>query len=254
MILAGNCSLESAGFKTFGFAGGRVDTFEPDASVYWGPETKWLDDKRHSGDRKLDPPLGATQMGLIYVNPEGPNGKPDPLAAARDIRTAFGRMAMNDEETVALIAGGHTLGKAHGAANPEKNVGPEPEGAGLELQGLGWKNAFGTGRGADTITAGLEGAWTSTPNKWSRGVLREPVQVRVEAGEGAGRGLAVDPDRREGQGDRAGRPRPEEGARPDDVYHRHRRSKWTRRTRRSRSGSTKTRRRSTMRSRRRGTS
>ena len=167
MILAGNCALESSGFKTFGFAGGRIDTYEPDADIYWGPENKWLDDKRHSGDRKLDQPLGATQMGLIYVNPEGPNGKPDPLAAAIDIRTTFGRMAMNDEETVALIAGGHTLGKAHGATNPDKNVGPEPEGAGIEQQGLGWKNTFGKGKGGDTITSGLEGAWTSTPTKWS---------------------------------------------------------------------------------------
>lgn len=169
MILGGNCALESAGLKTFGFAGGRVDTWEPDSDIYWGPETKWLDDKRHSGDRKLEQPLGATQMGLIYVNPEGPNGKPDPLAAARDIRTTFGRMGMNDEETVALIAGGHTLGKAHGAANPEKFVGPEPERAGLEEQGLGWKNSFGKGKGGDTITSGLEGAWTSTPTKWSNG-------------------------------------------------------------------------------------
>jgi catalase-peroxidase len=167
MILSGNCALESSGFETFGFAGGRIDTYEPDADIYWGPENKWLDDKRHSGDRKLDQPLGATQMGLIYVNPEGPNGKPDPLAAAIDIRTTFGRMAMNDEETVALIAGGHTLGKAHGATNPDKNVGPEPEGAGIEQQGLGWKNTFGKGKGGDTITSGLEGAWTSTPTKWS---------------------------------------------------------------------------------------
>ena len=167
MILSGNCALESSGFKTFGFAGGRIDTYEPDADIYWGPENKWLDDKRHSGDRKLDQPLGATQMGLIYFNPEGPNGKPDPLAAAIDIRTTFGRMAMNDEETVALIAGGHTLGKAHGATNPDKNVGPEPEGAGIEQQGLGWKNTFGKGKGGDTITSGLEGAWTSTPTKWS---------------------------------------------------------------------------------------
>ena len=169
MILAGNCALESSGFKTFGFAGGRVDAWEPDADIYWGPETKWLDDNRHTGDRKLEQPLGATQMGLIYVNPEGPNGKPDPLAAARDIRTTFGRMAMNDEETVALIAGGHTLGKAHGATNPEKTVGPEPERAALEEQGLGWKNSFGKGRGGDTITSGLEGAWTSTPTKWGKG-------------------------------------------------------------------------------------
>jgi catalase-peroxidase len=169
MILAGNCALESSGFKTFGFAGGRVDAWEPDAAIYWGPETKWLDDKRHSKGRNLEQPLAATQMGLIYVNPEGPNGKPDPLAAARDIRTTFGRMAMNDEETVALIAGGHTLGKAHGAAHPDKHVGPEPERASLEEQGLGWKNSFGKGRGGDTITSGLEGAWTSTPTKWSYG-------------------------------------------------------------------------------------
>ena len=169
MVLSGNCALESAGFKTFGFAGGRVDAWEPDAAIYWGPETKWMDDKRHSGDRKLEQPLGATQMGLIYVNPEGPNGKADPLAAARDIRTTFGRMAMNDEETDALIAGGHTLGKAHGAANPDKTVGPEPERAGIEELGLGWKNVFGKGKGGDTITSGLEGAWTATPAKWSAG-------------------------------------------------------------------------------------
>ena len=169
MVLSGNVALESAGFKTFGFAGGRVDAFEPDNDIYWGPETKWMDDKRHSGDRVLAQPLGATQMGLIYVNPEGPNGKPDPAAAARDIRTTFGRMAMSDEETVALIAGGHTLGKAHGAAVPGKHVGPEPDGAGLVEQGLGWKNTFGKGRGPDAITSGLEGAWTSTPAKWSAG-------------------------------------------------------------------------------------
>ncbi len=169
MILAGNCAYESAGLTMFGYAGGRTDAWEPDSAIYWGPEIKWLDDKRHSGDRKLEKPLGATQMGLIYVNPEGPNGKPDPLAAARDTRTAFGRMAMNDEETVALIAGGHTLGKAHGAADPGKNVGPEPAAAGLEQLGLGWKNAFGKGNAGDTITSGLEGAWTSTPAKWSTG-------------------------------------------------------------------------------------
>jgi catalase-peroxidase len=169
MVLAGNVALESAGFQTMGFAGGRADTWEPDADIYWGPETKWLDDQRHSGDRELAQPLGATQMGLIYVNPEGPNGKPDPMAAARDIRTTFGRMAMNDEETVALIAGGHTLGKAHGAAHPDKHVGPEPERADVTQLGLGWKNSFGTGNGKDTITSGLEGAWTSTPAKWSHG-------------------------------------------------------------------------------------
>ena len=168
MVLTGNVALESMGFKTFGFAGGRADVWEPQEDIYWGPETEWLGDKRYSGDRHLANPLGAVQMGLIYVNPEGPNGKPDPLAAARDIRETFGRMAMNDEETVALIAGGHTFGKAHGAG-PADNVGPEPEGAPLEQQGLGWKNKFGKGNAEDTITSGLEGAWTSTPRNWSHG-------------------------------------------------------------------------------------
>ncbi len=167
MILAGNCALESAGFKTFGFAGGREDVWEPQEDIYWGPETEWLGDKRYSGDRELENPLGAVQMGLIYVNPEGPNGKPDPVAAARDIRETFGRMAMNDEETVALIAGGHTLGKTHGAADPGKYVGREPAAASMEEQSLGWKNTYGTGHGAHTITSGLEGAWTTTPTKWS---------------------------------------------------------------------------------------
>ncbi len=167
MVLAGNCALESAGFKTFGFAGGREDVWEPQEDIYWGPETEWLGDKRYSGDRDLENPLGAVQMGLIYVNPEGPNGKPDPIAAARDIRETFGRMAMNDEETVALIAGGHTLGKTHGAADPAKYVGREPAAASMEEQSLGWKNTYGTGHGAHTITSGLEGAWTTTPTKWS---------------------------------------------------------------------------------------
>jgi catalase-peroxidase len=167
MILAGNCALESMGFKTFGFAGGREDVWEPQEEVYWGSETKWLDDKRYSGDRELESPLGAVQMGLIYVNPEGPNGKPDPVASARDIRETFGRMAMNDEETVALIAGGHSFGKTHGAADPAKYVGVEPAASGIEEQSLGWKNTFGTGNGVNTITSGLEGAWTTTPTKWS---------------------------------------------------------------------------------------
>ncbi len=167
MILTGNVALESAGFKTFGFAGGREDVWSPQEDVFWGPESEWLGDKRFSGERELSNPLAASQMGLIYVNPEGPNGNPDPLLAARDIRTTFGRMAMNDEETVALIAGGHTLGKVHGAADPRKHVGPEPEGAPLEEMGLGWKNSYGKGHGADTITSGLEGAWTSTPVEWS---------------------------------------------------------------------------------------
>ncbi len=166
MVLTGNVALESMGFKTFGFAGGREDVWEPQEDIYWGPESEWLGDNRYSGDRELEKPLAAVQMGLIYVNPEGPNGKPDPLAAARDIRETFARMAMNDEETVALIAGGHTFGKAHGAG-PATHVGPEPEAAAIEQQGLGWKNQFGTGRGKDTITSGLEGAWSSTPTAWS---------------------------------------------------------------------------------------
>ncbi len=167
MILAGNCALESMGFETFGFAGGREDVWEPEEDIYWGSETEWLGDKRYTGDRELENPLGAVQMGLIYVNPEGPNGNPDPLAAARDIRETFGRMAMNDEETVALIAGGHTFGKTHGAADPGKYVGREPAAAGIEEQSLGWRNTFGSGNGVNTITSGLEGAWTTTPTKWS---------------------------------------------------------------------------------------
>ncbi|MBP6978635.1 MAG: catalase/peroxidase HPI [Lentimicrobiaceae bacterium] len=166
MILAGNVALESMGFKTFGFAGGRADVWEPEEDVYWGSETKWLGDERYSGERDLDNPLAAVQMGLIYVNPEGPNGIPDPLAAAKDIRETFARMAMNDEETVALIAGGHTFGKTHGAGDAAL-VGPEPEAAGLEEQGLGWKSRFGTGKGGDTITSGLEVTWTTTPTKWT---------------------------------------------------------------------------------------
>ena len=166
MVLTGNCALESMGFKTYGFAGGREDVWEPEEDIYWGSETEWLGDERYSGDRELEGNLGAVQMGLIYVNPEGPNGNPDPIAAGRDIRETFGRMAMNDEETVALIAGGHTFGKGHGAADPDQYVGPEPEGATLEEQGFGWKNTFGSGKGGDTITSGLEGAWTTNPVKW----------------------------------------------------------------------------------------
>jgi catalase-peroxidase len=169
MVFAGNCALESMGFKTFGFAGGREDIWEPEADINWGSEIEWLGAQRYEGDRQLQKPYGAVQMGLIYVNPEGPDGKPDPLAAAKDIRETFGRMAMNDEETVALIAGGHTFGKAHGAANAAQNCGPEPEGASIEEQGLGWTNRFGTGKGADAITSGLEGAWTSNPVKWDNG-------------------------------------------------------------------------------------
>jgi catalase-peroxidase len=166
MVLAGNCALESMGLKTFGFGGGRADTWEPEEDIYWGPEDTWLGDKRYSGDRQLENPLGAVQMGLIYVNPEGPNANPDPLASARDIRETFGRMAMNDEETVALIAGGHTFGKAHGAGHPDKYIGPEPEAAGTLDQGFGWKNSFGSGNADYTITSGLEGAWTATPVTW----------------------------------------------------------------------------------------
>jgi catalase-peroxidase len=171
MILAGNCALESMGFKTFGFGGGREDVWEPEEDIYWGTETKWLDDKRYSGDRDLENPLAAVQMGLIYVNPEGPNGNPDPVASGRDVRETFARMAMNDEETVALIAGGHTFGKCHGAG-PASHVGPEPEAAGIEEQGLGWKSSFRSGKGGDTIGSGLEGAWKPNPTRWDMGYLK----------------------------------------------------------------------------------
>jgi len=166
MILGGTCSIESMGLKTFGFAGGREDVWQPEEDIYWGTETEWLGDKRYTGDRELENPLGAVQMGLIYVNPEGPNGNPDPLVSAIDVRETFARMAMNDEETVALVAGGHTFGKAHGAEDPEKYVGREPAGAPIEEQGLGWKNTFGSGCGDDTITSGIEGAWTPNPTNW----------------------------------------------------------------------------------------
>ena len=167
LILTGNCALESMGFETFGFAGGREDVWEPEQDIYWGSESEWLGDKRYTDDRNLENPLGAVQMGLIYVNPEGPNGNPDPIAAARDIRETFGRMAMNDEETVALIAGGHTFGKTHGAADPNKYVGREPAAAGIEEQSMGWKNTFGSGNAGDTITSGLEGTWSTSPTKWN---------------------------------------------------------------------------------------
>jgi len=171
MILAGNCALESMGFKTFGFAGGREDVWEPEEDIYWGSEDEWLGDNRYSGDRDLENPLAAVQMGLIYVNPEGPNGNPDPVASGRDVRETFARMAMNDEETVALVAGGHTFGKCHGAG-PATHVGPAPEGAGIEEQGLGWKSSFGSGKGGDTISSGIEGAWKPNPTKWDLGYLR----------------------------------------------------------------------------------
>jgi catalase-peroxidase len=182
MILAGNVALETMGFKTFGFGGGRQDVWEPDLDVYWGTETAWLEDKRHSGERNLESPLGAVQMGLIYVNPEGPNGNPDPRAAARDIRETFARMAMNDEETVALIAGGHTFGKTHGAGDA-KLVGVEPDGASLEQQGLGWKSSHGSGKGADAITSGLEVTWTETPTKWSNNFFENLFKYEWELGK-----------------------------------------------------------------------
>ena len=200
MILAGNCALESMGFKTFGFAGGREDVWEPQEDVYWGNEREWLGDKRYAGDRELENPLAAVQMGLIYVNPEGPNGNPDPIASAKDIRETFARMAMNDEETVALIAGGHTFGKTHGAADPNQYVSKEPAAATIEEQGTGWKNTFGTGNGVYTITSGLEGAWTTTPTQWSNNyfenlykyeweLVKSPAgahQWKPKAGAGAG--------------------------------------------------------------------
>ncbi|MCB0329757.1 MAG: catalase/peroxidase HPI [Bdellovibrionales bacterium] len=186
MILTGNVAHESMGLKMFGFAGGREDVWEPEGDVYWGPETEWLGDKRYTGERELENPLAAVQMGLIYVNPEGPNGKPDPKAAAIDIRETFTRMAMNDEETVALIAGGHTFGKCHGAADASKYVGPEPEAAPLEQQGLGWKNAFGTGNGGSTITSGIEGAWTKNPVKWDNGYFENLFEYDWECVKGPG--------------------------------------------------------------------
>ncbi|HVY92935.1 MAG TPA: peroxidase family protein, partial [Bryobacteraceae bacterium] len=186
MVLAGNVALDSMGLKTFGFGGGRVDVWEPQDDIFWGPEGKWLGDERYTGDRELDNPLGAVQMGLIYVNPEGPNQNPDPVAAARDIRETFARMAMDDEETVALIAGGHTFGKAHGAASAGTYVGAEPEGAPIEEQGFGWKNTFGTGSGPDTITSGLEGAWTTSPITWDNNYFENLFDYEWELVKGPG--------------------------------------------------------------------
>ena len=186
IIFAGNCALESMGFKTLGFAGGREDVWEPEEDIYWGSETTWLGDERYTGDRELENPLGAVQMGLIYVNPQGPNANPDPVAAARDIKETFRRMAMNDEETVALIAGGHTFGKTHGAADADEYVGPEPEGASIEEQGLGWKNTFGSGKGVHTITSGLEGAWTTAPTKWDNNFFENLFNYEWELVKGPG--------------------------------------------------------------------
>lgn len=200
MVLTGNVALESMGFKTFGFAGGREDVWEPESDVYWGSESEWLGDKRYTGDRQLENPLAAVQMGLIYVNPQGPNGKPDPLAAAKDIRETFARMAMNDEETVALIAGGHTFGKAHGAADASKFVGAEPEGASIEEQGLGWKNSFGKGNAGDTITSGLEGAWTSTPTAWSNEYFENLFQYEWVLMTGQGGALQWTPKEESAKG------------------------------------------------------
>jgi len=194
MILAGNCAIESMGFKTFGFAGGREDVWEPEEDIYWGSEDKWLGDQRYSGKRDLENPLAAVQMGLIYVNPEGPNGNPDPVASGRDVRETFARMAMNDEETVALVAGGHTFGKCHGAG-PATHVGPVPEGAGLEEQGLGWKSSFGSGKGGDTISSGIEGAWKPNPTKWDMGYLKVLFKYEwelVKSPAGANQWLAKD--------------------------------------------------------------
>ena len=194
MILAGNCALESMGFKTFGFGGGREDVWEPEEDIYWGTETEWLDDKRYSGERDLENPLAAVQMGLIYVNPEGPNGNPDPIASGRDVRETFARMAMNDEETVALVAGGHTFGKCHGAGDAS-HVGPEPEAAPIEDQGLGWKSSFGSGKGGDTISSGIEGAWKPNPTKWDMGYLNVLFKYEwelVKSPAGAHQWLAKD--------------------------------------------------------------
>ena len=220
MILAGNVALESMGFETFGFAGGREDVWEPDEDVYWGPETTWLGDERYTGERQLEQPLGAVQMGLIYVNPEGPNGNPDPLAAAHDIRETFGRMAMNDEETVALIAGGHTFGKTHGAADPEEYVGPEPEGAPIEAQGLGWTNRFGSGKGADTITSGIEVTWSPTPTQWSNHFFENLFGFEWELTQSPAGAHQWQPKDGGGAGTVPGPIDPDERRVPDDAHDR----------------------------------
>ena len=237
MILAGNVALESMGFETFGFGGGREDVWEPEEDIYWGPENVWLDDERYSGDRELANPLGAVQMGLIYVNPEGPNGTPDPLAAARDIRETFARMAMNDEETVALIAGGHTFGKTHGAADGDAHVGPEPEGAALEEQGLGWTSTFGSGKAGDAITSGLEGIWTPTPVTWDNSFFEVLFGYEWELSQspaGAHQWVPTDPAAAETVPDAHD---PVEAPRSRDAHHRSVASGGSRSTSRSRGGS-----------------
>ena len=252
LVFAGNCAYESMGFKTFGFGFGREDIWEPE-EIFWGPEDTWLGDERYSGDRELSGPLGAVQMGLIYVNPEGPNGNPDPLASARDIRETFGRMAMNDEETVALIVGGHTVGKTHGAVDP-KYIGPEPEAAPLEQQGLGWKNSFGSGKGADTLTSGLEGAWTNEPTTWDNGYLDNLFRYDWELTTSPAGREAVDAQGPRGPGHRARRARSVEAARPDDADLGPRAAGRPDLRRRSRSASTRTRTSSRRPSPRRGSS
>ncbi len=239
MVLAGNVALESMGFKTFGFGGGRVDVWEPEEDIYWGPEGEWLADKRYKGDRELENPLGAVQMGLIYVNPEGPNGKPDPLAAARDIRETFARMAMNDYETVALIAGGHTFGKAHGAADPKQYVGPEPEGAPIEEQGLGWKSTYGSGSGSDTIGSGLEGAWTTNPVKWDNNYLENLFGYEWELGKSPAGAYQWIPKNGDRQRAPFLMPTIRRSGTPRSCSRRTSRCGWTRSMRRSRSTSSK---------------
>ena len=240
MILTGNVALESMGFKTFGFGGGRADTWEPEQDIYWGPEGKWLADERYSGDRDLANPLAAVQMGLIYVNPEGPNGKPDPVAAARDIRETFARMAMNDEETVALIAGGHTFGKTHGAGDATL-VGPEPEGADIEDQGLGWQSKYGTGIGGDAITSGIEVTWTTTPTKWSNNFFENLFGYEWELTKSPAGANQWTPKGGAGAGTVPDRLRPVEASRTVDADHRPRASVRSEPTRRSRGASTRTR-------------
>ena len=240
LILAGNVAYESMGFKTFGFGFGRPDVWEPE-DIFWGPEDTWLGDARYSGDRELAKPLANVQMGLIYVNPEGPGGNADPLAAARDIRETFARMAMNDEETVALIVGGHSVGKTHGAAPAPENVGPEPEGAPIEEQGLGWKNKHGSGKGSHAITSGLEGAWTNNPTKWDNGFLENLFKYEWELTTSPAGCEAVDAEKSRGERHRAGCARPVQAARPDDADDRPVAENGSRSTGRSRSASTKTR-------------